>query len=49
MTLAAANAADPASLTNAFKAARVAHYQAIVAANPSKAIYLAAWTRRAQM
>lgn len=47
MTVGAVNAADPVALQAAFEARRVAHYQAIVAADPSKAIYLAAWTARA--
>jgi len=47
MTLGAVNAADPAALQAAFQAKRVAHYEAIVAADPSKAVYLAAWTARA--
>jgi lysozyme family protein len=47
MTLAAVNAADPVALQAAFQAERVAHYQAIVAADPSKAVYLTAWTARA--
>jgi thioredoxin reductase len=48
MTLDAANSADPAALAAAFQAARVAHYQAIVAAKPNLSIYLANWTARAQ-
>jgi lysozyme family protein len=48
MTLGAANAADPAALVTAFQDKRVAYYQAIVAANPAKAIYLKNWTLRAQ-
>ena len=47
MTLGAVNAADPVALQAAFQAERVAYYRAIVAADPSKAIYLAAWTARA--
>lgn len=47
LTLDAANAADPTALVPAFQAKRVAHYQAIVAHDPSKAQYLAAWTARA--
>lgn len=34
-------------LVSPFQQARLAHYQAIVAANPSDAIYLPAWTARA--
>jgi len=48
VTLGATNAADPGSLVGAFKARRIAYYQAIAAADPSKARYLAAWTARAQ-
>lgn len=47
MTLAAVNAADPAALQAAFQAKRIVHYQAIAAADPSKAIYLTQWTARA--
>ncbi len=47
-TIAAANAADQAALVQAFIAARVAHYQAIVAANPADAQYLKGWLARAQ-
>jgi lysozyme family protein len=47
-TLGASNAADPVALVFAFQAARVAHYKAIVAASPAKAIYLNAWSARAQ-
>lgn len=49
MTLAAVNAADQAALVTAFINARVAHYQAIAAANPADGQYLKAWTARAQM
>jgi hypothetical protein len=48
MTLAAANAANQAALVAAFVATRVAHYQAIVAANPTDAAYLKGWLSRAQ-
>jgi hypothetical protein len=48
VTLGAANAADPVALVAAFQAERIAFYQAIVAADPSKAVYLPAWTARAQ-
>jgi lysozyme family protein len=47
-TVAAANSADPNAAVQAFIAARVAHYQAIVAANPSDARYLSVWLDRAQ-
>jgi hypothetical protein len=47
-TLATVNAADPAALVAAFKAHRVAHYQAIANANPVNAQYLKAWTARAE-
>jgi hypothetical protein len=47
MTLGAVNAADPVALQAAFQAKRIAHYQAIVAADRSKAAYLSAWTARA--
>ena len=46
-TVESANALDPARLVPAFCAERVLHYQAIVAANPADAVYLAAWTARA--
>jgi lysozyme family protein len=48
VTLSAANAADPVALVAAFQAERVAFYEAIVAADPAKAIYLPAWKARAQ-
>lgn len=48
MTLAAVNAADQAALLQAFIAARVAHYEAIVSANPADAQYLKVWMIRAQ-
>jgi len=48
MTLAAANAADQAALAQAFIDARVAHYQEIVANDPSDAQYLKSWTARAE-
>jgi len=47
-TVAATNAADPDALVAAFKAKRLAHYQAIVNANPADARYLAVWSARAQ-
>lgn len=46
-TLAAVNGADPDALVAAFKAKRLEHYQAIVAANPARAQFLKAWTARA--
>jgi lysozyme family protein len=48
MTVAAANAANQAALVQAFIAARVAHYQAIAAANPADQVYLKGWLARAQ-
>lgn len=48
MTLAAVNAADSDALTNAFKAQRLAHYQSMVAADPSKQQYIKDWTARAE-
>jgi lysozyme family protein len=48
MTLAAVNAADQAALVQAFIAARVAHYMAIVAGNPVDQKYLKGWLMRAQ-
>jgi lysozyme family protein len=48
MTLAAANTADQAALVQAFIVARVAHYRAIVAANPAAAVYLKGWLARAE-
>jgi type VI secretion system secreted protein VgrG len=48
LTLAAVNAADPNALLEAFIAARVAHYEAIAAANPADAQYLNNWLARAQ-
>lgn len=47
-TIAAANAAEQAALVQAFIVARVAHYRAIVAANPALAQYLSVWLARAQ-
>jgi type VI secretion system secreted protein VgrG len=47
-TVAATNACNPLTLVAAFQQQRVAYYQAIVAANPSKAKFLAAWIARAQ-
>jgi lysozyme family protein len=48
MTLAAVNAADQAAMVQAFIAARVAHYMAIVAGNPGDQKYLKGWLTRAQ-
>jgi lysozyme family protein len=48
LTLATANAADPAALQDAFTARRVAYYRAIAAAHPGKQRYLAAWIKRAE-
>lgn len=47
LTVGTANACDPAALTAAFISARVAHYEAIAAANPNDQQYLAAWIARA--
>jgi len=47
-TVAAANSADPGALVAAFKAQRLAHYQAIVDNHPAEARYLPAWAARAQ-
>ena len=46
-TIAAVNAADPVALVTAFKAKRLAHYQAIAAANPDRQQYLKGWSIRA--
>jgi lysozyme family protein len=48
ITLDAANRADQVALVEAFKAQRIAHYQAIVAADPGKRRFLAAWLARAE-
>lgn len=48
VTLAAVNAVDAAALVEAFIRARVAHYEAIAAANPADAVYLKGWLKRAQ-
>jgi hypothetical protein len=48
LTLAAANAAASAALVAAFIQARVAHYEAIAAANPADAAYLKGWLARAR-
>lgn len=47
MTIAAANACDPAALLDAFRKQEVAYYQAVVAKHPEDAPYLAGWTARA--
>jgi len=47
-TLTAVNAVNPATLVAAFKNARCAHYEAIVAANPAKAKFLNQWIARAE-
>jgi lysozyme family protein len=47
-TVAGVNACGSDALVYDFQQARVAHYQAIVAANPADAKYLPAWTARAQ-
>ena len=47
MTVGSVNTSDPVALQAAFQAKRVEHYRAIVAADPSKPQYLAAWTARA--
>ena len=41
------NAANPFTFLTAFRAELVAHYQAIVAANPNEAKFLKDWLRRA--
>lgn len=46
-TIAAANAADPAALIDAFRQQRIAHYQSIADKNPAKKRYLDNWTARA--
>lgn len=47
-TIAAVNAADAGALVAAFKAKRLAHYQAIADANPDRKQYLKGWTIRAE-
>jgi len=47
-TISAANSADPNAAVQAFIAARVAHYQAIVTANQADAKYLSDWLARAR-
>lgn len=46
-TIAAANKYPADKLLDAFRAARCAYYEQIVAANPGDARYLAGWTARA--
>ena len=48
VTVEAANNCDPVDLVSAFQQARIAHYKALVAANPADAVYLAAWAARAE-
>jgi lysozyme family protein len=48
LTVAAANSGDPTAMVQAFISARVAYYQAIVAANPANTQYLNVWLARAQ-
>ncbi len=48
ITLDAANRADPVALVEAFKAQRIAHYQAIAAADPGRRRFLAASLARAE-
>ena len=47
ITVREANDTGPGELVSEFQQARVAHYQAIAAAKPADAVYLAAWTARA--
>ncbi len=47
-TVSHANYAPPDQLVSAFRTAREAHYRAIVAAHPEKAVYLDAWLARAR-
>ena len=47
MTVAKANIFNPDSLVTAFQQARIAHYDALIDANPALDIYKAAWTARA--
>ena len=48
LTVAKANILNPDSLVTAFQQARIAHYKAIIAANPADAVYFAAWAARAE-
>jgi lysozyme family protein len=45
-TLAAINAAEPAQLHNAIKAARLAYVKQLVVKYPDQAVFLGTWTRR---
>jgi lysozyme family protein len=47
VTEAGVNRFDPNALLTAYKAKLAAHYEAIVAANPAEAKFLAGWLRRA--
>ena len=47
-TIAAVNGADAGAVVAAFKAKRLAHYQAIADANPDRKQYLKGWTIRAE-
>lgn len=47
-TLAAINACDPSALVAAFQVVRIAHYEAIVAANPNDSQYETQWIARAR-
>jgi hypothetical protein len=47
LTVAKVNILDPDILVAAFQQARIAHYKAIVAANPEDAQYLSGWLARA--
>jgi lysozyme family protein len=48
MTVDAVNSADPKALVAAFQEQRIRYYRAIAASSPSLAIYLPAWTARAE-
>lgn len=48
ITVAAANNQNQTMLLNAFRQARIAHYQAIAAANPELSQYLPEWIARAE-
>jgi len=47
-TVTATNSCNPATLIAAFQQLRVAYYEEVVAANPTKKKYLAAWIARAR-
>ena len=47
-TEAAINKMDPYFFLDKFRAALVAHYQAIVASHPNESVFLLGWLRRAQ-